>query len=163
TLWPFTEPGGRTSQSAGHLVSITDIRNTKTVGWRACVFGPESGFQRQKPQIQAQKGKAPRRHPNRALNLSRNSVKLRLSAYRASDLLSPHPHSVQHRQPVPTAAGNGLNNALQGKPPTSERPCRAARLIAEPLDQSLGSIECRKPRFHVDQARGIGLTVVLTE
>ena len=38
-----------------------------------------------------------------------------------------------------------------------------ARLIAEPLDQSLSSIKRGKPRFHVDQTRVIRFAVVLTK
>src|SRR5262249_38157304 len=100
-----------------------------SAGGRAC-FGPDQAFKAKSRKSKPKRGSALRRYPNRAPHLSRNSVKLRLTLNPAGALLFPHPHCVQRRRTRPSSRIG-----------PSERSRRAARLIAEPLDESLSSIE----------------------
>ena len=93
-----------------------------------------------------QKGAAaPAAPPESSPYLSRNSVKLRLTLFNRDALLFPRCRGVQRRSR------------------RSGRSRGAAGLVAEPLDQGLGSVERGEPGLHVAQPRIIRLGVVLAE
>ena len=104
----------------------------------------------QKPDQTAKTGSAARHHPIRGSVLT-EPVKLRLtlSTAPATSILPPA------KRPAPVPAFRAIGRL--------ERPGRPARMGAEALDQSLGSIERRKPRLDVAQPGVVRLGGLLAE
>ena len=142
------------SHPAGHHVRYTGMAGRRTCMFQAGTQAFSAKSRKSKPKT----GSARDATRIEAPHLSRNSVKLRLTLHSAGALLFPRPHSVQRRR-MRLSGRTGPSNANR----PSERSRRAARLIAEPLDESLSSIERGKPRFHIDQTRVVGFAVVLAK